>query len=167
MQNFNGSNAFKMRSSAAPKKKKSGVKKRTRTGQRKHIQPNMTVRLNKTKRPAHVKSTERIAEPIRSMNNNQLRLLFGAGLVFSVLLLFFVVTVNLQIRENELSHEIKAKKKVLAELESEHSGLTYTRDTILNKSTVEAYAEQRLGMLRPDNYQVQWFTVEDEDEPVD
>jgi Cell division protein FtsL. len=164
MQNFNGSNAYKMRGGSSAPKKKSADRSGVRHGQKKHIKPNMTVRLNKTASPARVKSPERLAEPFRSLDQRQLRLLFGSGLFFAAFLLFFVVTVNFQIRENELAHLIEEQNKTLAELESEHNSLLLDYDSLMSDSAIEAYAMQKLGMQHRDNYQIKWFTlVEEED----
>ncbi len=163
MQNYNGSNAYEMRNAGgAPRKKPQRKRPEQQKRKQKHIRPNMTVRLNKRSENVRIRSTEGLANAFVSFNPVQLRLLFAAGFAFAVLLMFFAVTVKCQVKDNELSHTITKLESEQAELKRINEALVLKRNKIIHESSVETYAEQKLGMKRRDSYQLKWFTVIDE-----
>jgi len=168
MQNFNGSNAYKMRSTGtAPKKKTSGKKPKSAPDKRKHIRPNMTIRLNKRSETVRVKSPEGLSNAFRSFDRAQMRILFVSGFAFVVLLLFFALIINCGIKSNELTHTMQKKQEELQQLEIENQSLITMRKQIMTDSYIKEYAEHKLGMQRRENYQLKWFTVNDDDDSAD
>ena len=159
MANYNSSNAYKMRydDGAAEKSRKSQSGTPAR---KKHIRPNMTVKLNKKRESRPVLAPKTLVRPLRSFDAGQVRLLFAAGFVFFVLISFFAFTIGCQVRDHELTHKINERKKILANLQDDYTGLDVKRQRVWSDSALQEYAEQNLGMQKRDNHQVIWFEVD-------
>ena len=157
MANLNGSNAYKMRyeDGAAEKKKK----QQSEGSQKKHIRPNMTVKLNRKKESKPVLPRKPRVQRGRSLDPGEVRLLFAGGFAFCVLIAFFFFTMKCNAKENELTHLIEVREKTLASLQNDYSGLMLTREHILTDDAIEDYAKNNLGMQRRDNHQMKWFEV--------
>ena len=159
MANYNSSNAYKMRyeDGAAEKIRKSPSKKASQP--KKHIRPNMTVRLNRKTESRQVLAPGKLVRPLRSFDAGQVRMLFAAGFAFFVLITFFAINIGIQVRDNELTNQLNEKKRILAALQDDYSGLSMKQEKIWNEDSIEEYAEQNLGMQKRDNHQVNWFVV--------
>lgn len=157
MVNFNGSNAYKMRyeDGAAQKKKK----EQPAAPAKKHIRPNMTVKLNRKRETKPALAPKRPKSKVRSLNDGEIRMLFAAGFAFFVFITFFAFTMRCHANDNELTLIIESKKQMLASLEHDYSVLVVKRDNLLSEAAVEAYASQNLGMQKRDNHQMKWFEV--------
>ena len=157
MVNLNGSNAYNMRydDGAAEKKKK----QQPGAPSKKHIRPNMTVKLNRKKESKPVLPHKPRKQKGRSLDAGEVRLLFAGGFAFCVLIAFFAFTMKCNAKDNELTNLINEREKTLSALQSDYSGLIYRRDRVLSDEAIEEYAKQNLGMQRRDNYQTKWFEV--------
>ena len=167
MNDFNSSNAYKLRyddgAVRKPKKKQSADK-----APQKHIRPNMTVRLNRMddsrSKRKRMLAAKPIANPFRSFNPAQVRVLVAFGFAFGVLMSFFVFTIRCQVKDNELTHLINERKATLEDLNHDYEGLVVKQQSLLNDSYIQEYAEQNLGMQKRVNHQIGYFTVRWEDD---
>jgi len=157
MVGFNGSNAYKMRyeDGAAEKKKK----QQPAVPAKKHIRPNMTVKLNRKKESKPVLPRKPLKQKGRSLDAGEVRLLFAGGFAFCVLIAFFAFTMRCNAVENELTNQINEREKYLASLKSDYSNLKVKHDIVFSEEAIEAYAKQNLGMQKRDGHQMKWFTV--------
>ena len=131
MATYNSSNAYKMRyeDGAAEKVRRSPSKKAH--DRKKHIRPNMTVKLNKRKESKPALAPRTLVKPLRSFDPGQVRLLFAAGFAFFILISFFAFTIGCQVRDNELTNQINNRENTLSELQDDHQGLIQTREDLV------------------------------------
>ena len=157
MANYNSSNAYKMRyeDGAAEKRKK----KQSGTPEKKHIRPNITVKLNRTKESKPVLPRKPFRQRGRSLDAGEVRLLFAGCFAFCVFIAFFAFTMKCNAKKNELTNLIREREEALASLQSDYSGLVVDRDRIFSEKRVEAYAKQNLGMQKRENHQMKWFEM--------
>ncbi len=157
MVELNGSNAYKMRyeDGTAEKKKKQQPK----VPAKKHIRPNMTVKLNRKKERKQVLARKPAMKKGRTLGDGEIRLLFAGGFAFCVMIAFFAFTMRCNATNNELANILKEKESKLAVLKSDYSSLVVIRDNDLSDEEIEEYAEKNLGMQKKDSHQMKWFEV--------
>ena len=163
MNNLNGSNAYNMRSenSAAPQRRR---KQPAKLPTKKHIRPNMTVRLNKKREELPVIARKPRKSRVRSLDDGEVRMIFAGGFAFFVLISLFVIIMRMHALDNELTLLIDQKKAELTALQNDYTGLQVKRDHILNDTTVYTYATNNLGMQKRSNHKVKWFEVSWDDD---
>ena len=161
MVEFNGSNAYQMRYEEGAAEKK---KQQPEAPEKKRIQPNMTLKLNRRKKSKPVLPHKPVVKKGRSLDAGEVRLRFAGGFAFCVLIAFFSFILRCNASNNELRNTLNEKKQILANLQSDYSGLVVKRDQIFVDEAIEEYATKNLGMQRKDGHQTKWFEVSWDDE---
>lgn len=87
-----------------------------------------------------------------------------AGLAFSALALFFTISINYQVKENELTTAIEKSEAELTSLQNDYDGLMVKYDTKMSDSAIEEYAKNTLGMQKRENFQLEWIAVGEQDD---
>ncbi len=157
MVNLNGSNAYQMRYEEGAVRKKR--KEKSDVPAKKHVRPNMTVKLNtkRAKKPSH--APKQLKNRVRTLDAGEVRVLFAGGFVFCIIIAFFAFTMCCHARDNELTLLINQKKDELASLQNDYQGLMVERDNFLADDAIEDYAIHNLGMQKRESRQVKWFEV--------
>ena len=114
MVEFNGSNAYQMRYEEGAAEKK---KQQPEAPEKKRIQPNMTLKLNRRKKSKPVLPHKPVVKKGRSLDAGEVRLLFAGGFAFCVLIAFFSFILRCNASNNELRNTLNEKKYLYTFLE--------------------------------------------------
>lgn len=161
----NGNNAYQIRyeGNTAEKRvyRRPAVREKpvVREAPRKHIRPNMTVKLNRKRETKPSFAPRPAASNARSLNPAQKRIMFAAVFIFGIIICYFVYSVVCRVQEHELDHEIEQSRIELEELKNDYTGLKIAQETQWSDAAVQEYAENILGMQKRNNHQIFWFEV--------
>ena len=167
MANRNGNNAYKYRFEGNAVRNRPDrmppVHEQSNPAQ-KHIRPNMTVKLNKTKerKPSLAQGT--LTKNFRSLDPVQVRMVIIGVSTCLVVAFFLFCNLFFMIKGNELDNTIAEQEAKLAGLENDYNNLVLGKDKFMSDAALEEYAKHRLGMQRRDSHQVTWFEVPWEDD---
>lgn len=121
----------------------------------KHVKSSKAIKLKRIKHTSSLK----MPKSFNSFNAKELKLMATAGLAFSVLALFFTISINYQVKENELTTAIEKSEAELTTLQNDYDGLMVKYDTRMSDAAIEEYAKNTLGMQKRENFQLEWITV--------
>lgn len=162
-----GNNAYQVSNNAIDEKKRWEEREAGDRHPAKRVRSTKTIRLNKLHRADNpVNSAWSMAGAFRSLNAGQLKMVFTAAVSFAVVVGCLLVNISYQARENELAAIIAEKQHELQALQNDYQGLEIEYEQRMNSASIEAYAKEKLGMQKRENFQLEWINVGSEDDFV-
>lgn len=124
-------------------------------------QSSKTLRLRRVNKTASLPMSNKA---FHSFNADQIKLIVVSGVSLVALAAFFVASIGYQARKNELATTIASREADLKKLEDDYQGLMVDYDTKMSDSAIQEYAEEKLGMQKRENFQLEWISVGEEND---
>ena len=111
-------------------------------------------------RPARVKvvSNDEHAKRVKMINRLRARCIFMSLILIGLM----IFTVYSHMRLNEVKATIERSKGTLVELQSENKYLNFKLESFVTLDEAEAYAENRLGLVKVNSSQVEYVNLSKE-----
>lgn len=126
---------------------------------KKHVKSSKAMKLTRVEKTSSLKMPSAIRTVVGSLGMQRLA---AIGFAFMGLVTFFSLSVTYRARENELTNNIEKAQKNLTTLCNDYEGLMVQYDTRMSNSAIEEYASEKLGMHKRENYQLEWITIDGE-----